>query len=102
MASAADDYAYQLAHINDSRQASAYALNGAMITLSTIAVALRLCSRRLVHAPVLYDDYAIIFALVSIPLTGRVVAESIQVAAWAACTINLIGSPAGPPSAWLD
>ena len=64
MATAADDFAYQLAHINESRKGHVIAVNAAMITVSTVSVTLRFVSRRLVNAPIKYDDYAILVALV--------------------------------------
>ena len=63
-ASIAANIHYQLTHLQDSRGWEVITLNVVMVTLSTIAVVLRLVARRVVSVPLSWDDFLIIFALV--------------------------------------
>ena len=75
MATLSDSISSQLAHINDNRQATIVGLKVLLTALSTIAVALRLLSRRLVKAPFRYDDYAVVVALVRPPSLTKGLAD---------------------------
>ncbi|KAI9684642.1 MAG: hypothetical protein M1829_000015 [Trizodia sp. TS-e1964] len=59
------DLAYQQAHIADDRSNFVIAVTTALLTLATIAVALRILSRRLIKAPIKWDDALVILAVVS-------------------------------------
>ena len=54
---------YQLEH--DDRATKLISVNMVLAALAAIAVILRLCSRRVVRARIMADDYLIILALVS-------------------------------------
>ncbi|KAI9850536.1 MAG: hypothetical protein M1838_005545 [Thelocarpon superellum] len=62
MSSLGDSIAYQLAHTHESRQGQLIAINVILISLSTVAVALRLLARRLKKAAWSYDEYLIILS----------------------------------------
>ena len=62
---------YQLAHLKDNRSGPLKAVLIAGLALSTVAVILRIWSRRLVKAPCRLDDWTIIGSLVRCPMTGQ-------------------------------
>ena len=53
-------YAYQLEHKDESRQRQVIAAHATLLTLSTIAVSLRILSRRLSKQPLKWDDFLIV------------------------------------------
>ena len=69
-------FEYQLAHIHESRQWQIITLNAVMSFLATVAVALRLVSRRLIKNPLKADDYMILFSLVHLGLSSSLSSHS--------------------------
>lgn len=59
-----DQIEHQLVNIQDNVQPNIYAACGICLVSAYLAVALRLVSRRLKHAPLGSDDYTIFIALV--------------------------------------
>ena len=59
-----------------NKQGKLIGVNITLVVLSAIFVALRLLARRIARAGLWYDDYAIIFALIS---------------AWLTAVMNLVG-----------
>ncbi len=60
----AEDFQYQLEHIHEDKRAAIHGVDLALAIVTTIAVALRLCSRRMMKASLGVDDYATIISMV--------------------------------------
>ncbi len=65
----AEDFQYQLEHIHQDKRAVVHGVDLALAIVTTIAVALRLCSRRMMKASLGIDDYATIISLVRTIIT---------------------------------
>ena len=56
---------YQLSHINDNKSGQMLSSQICGMVIASIAVALRLVSRRVGRVPILADDFVLVVALVS-------------------------------------
>ena len=61
-----DNIGYQLQHIHDDRSADLVGTVITMAILVTIAMTLRFISRKQMRVAISYDDYSMLFALVSV------------------------------------